>query len=195
VGPLYIFRNVYNRSQMRYQAGMTEADRGPFFKSGSQDSTIGGGRRYLFHNTSLQATQAGVSNGLGAGGGLQGTGADSVTNTVSRNNIYHIFKSNWESIVQSAGGWGNDVDYDLYNGVISAGTGAEANGIKVGAPQYQSGNGAASGSGGMYQLAPGTPGYGKGAKLPNFNDADAAPDIGAHQSGAPAMKFGVNAGK
>jgi hypothetical protein len=194
-GPVYIFRNVYNHSQMRYQVGSETADRGPFFKSGSQDSTIGGGRRYVFHNTSLQPMQAGVSSGLGAGGGVQGTGNNALTNTVSRNNIYHIFKPNWESIVQNPGGWGNDVDYDMYNGVVSAGTGAEASGIKVDAPQYQSGNGAASGSGGMYQLAPGAPGYGKAAKLPNFNDASAAPDIGAHQSGTPAMQFGVNAGK
>jgi len=194
-GPVYIFRNVYNHSQMRYQAGSETADRGPFFKSGSQDSTIGGGRRYVFHNTSLQPMQTGVTTGLGAGGGVQGTGNNALTNTVSRNNIYHIFKPNWESIVQNPGGWGNDVDYDMYNGVVSAGTGAEGNGVKVDAPQYQSGNGAVSGSGGMYQLAPGAPGYGKAVKLPNFNDASAAPDIGAHQSGTPAMKFGVNAGK
>jgi hypothetical protein len=191
-GPVYIFRNVYNHSQMRYQAGMEAVDRGPFFKAGSQDSTIGGGRRYVFHNTSLQATQSGVSTGLGAGGGLQGTGNNALTNTVSRNNIYHIFKPNWESIAQNPGAWGNDVDNDLYNGVISAPIGAEANGIKVDAPQYQSGNGVASGLGGMYQLAPGTPGYGKAAKLPNFNDGFASPDVGAHQSGTPAMKFGVN---
>ena len=44
----------------------------------------------------------------------------------------------------------------------------------------------------MYQLAPSSLGFGKAVKLPNFNDAYASPDIGAHQSGAPAMKFGVN---
>src|ERR1700730_13257380 len=110
--------------------------------------------------------QAGVSTGLGAGGGVQGTGNNALTNTVSRNNIFHIFKPNWESIVQNAGGWGNDVDYDLYNGVISMGTGAEANGIKVDAPLYQSGNGVASGLGGMYQLATWPPRYVQVAELP-----------------------------
>jgi hypothetical protein len=44
----------------------------------------------------------------------------------------------------------------------------------------------------MYQLAPSSPGYGAGVRIPNFNDAYAAPDFGAQQSGAPAMKFGVN---
>jgi len=44
----------------------------------------------------------------------------------------------------------------------------------------------------MYQLAPGSAGYGKGVPIPNFNDGVAAPDMGAHQSGTTAMKFGVN---
>jgi hypothetical protein len=44
----------------------------------------------------------------------------------------------------------------------------------------------------MYQLAPGSAGSGTGARIPNFNDGSAAPDMGAHQSGAPAMTFGVN---
>jgi hypothetical protein len=82
------------------------------------------------------------------------------------------------------------VNYDLYNGSINAGSGAEANGIKVSAPTFASGSGV--GMSGMYQLAPGSPGFGTGARLPNFNDMYAAPDMGAHQSGTSAMKFGVN---
>jgi hypothetical protein len=62
-------------------------------------------------------------------------------------------------------------------------------GYKVSAPSFASGSGV--GMSGMYQLAPGTPGYGTGARIPNFNDQSATPDIGAHQSGAPAMTFGV----
>jgi hypothetical protein len=186
-GPVYIFRNIYDRSRMKYiTAPDLNDDRGPFFKSGTQDSTIGNGRRYVFHNTSLQA--AGGSLGLGAGGGVQGT-TQPLTNTVSRNNIFNIWKSNWLSVDQGSSGNGNDLDNDLYNGGINAGTGAEANGVK-GTPSYQSGSGV--GMSGMYQLAPSSPGYGKGAPIPNFNDASSSPDIGAHQSGTPAMKFGVN---
>ena len=186
VGPLYIFRNVYNRSRMKYITPPDQNDdRGPFFKSGSENSTIGDGRRYVFHNTSLQPS--GGSLGLGAGGGLQSPGGNTLTNTVSRNNIYQIWKPSWPSVYQSPGSYGNDVDYDLYNGTIDAGV--EANGIK-GTPVYQSGSGI--GMSGMYQLAPSTPGYGKAAPIPNFNDAYASPDMGAHQSGAPAMKFGAN---
>src|SRR6266850_731674 len=182
VGPLYIFRNVYNRSRMRYLSALDADDRGPFFKSGT-DTSVGNGRRYVFHNTSLQPTQSGATYGLGAGGGLQGTGSNPLTNTVSRNNIYNVWKSGWPSIDQRSG-FGNDVDYDLYNGGITAGSGAETHGVKA-TPTFANG---------IYQLAPGTPGYGIGVPIPNFNDQYAAPDMGAAQSGTAAMMFGVNAG-
>ncbi|MBW8906060.1 MAG: right-handed parallel beta-helix repeat-containing protein, partial [Betaproteobacteria bacterium] len=189
VGPLYIFRNVYDQSRMHYLASTDADDRGPFFKAGS-DSSVGNGRRYVFHNTSLQAPNPGGSFPLGAGSGIHGTGGDPLTNTISRNNIYWIWKSNWDSVDQLSSGFGNDVDYDLYNGFINAGPGAEGNGVKVSAPAFAAGSGV--GMSGMYQLAPGAAGYGGAVRLPNFNDMYAAPDIGAHQSGTSAMKFGVN---
>jgi hypothetical protein len=133
--------------------------------------------------------QSGSTYGLGAGAGLTGTGGP-LTNTVSRNNVYNIWKSNWSSLDQTSSGFGNDVDSDLYNGSISAAAGAEANGFKVSAPTFASGSGV--GMSGMYQLAPGTPGVGAGARIANFNDQYAAPDVGAHQSGNAAMTFGVN---
>jgi hypothetical protein len=102
--------------------------------------------------------------------------------------VYYVWKSNWESIATSGGG-GNDLDYDLYNGAITGISAAEPNGANR-APTFANGNGV--GMSGMYQLAPGTPGYGTGARIPNFNDQSATPDIGAHQSGAPAMTFGVS---
>jgi hypothetical protein len=190
VGPLYLFRNVYDKSRMLYLASFDGDDRGPFFKSGSQDSTIGDGRRYVFHNTSLQARDPSAANGLGASGGIQGTGSAPMTNTVSRNNIFWIWKSSWDSIEQRTGGHDNDADYDLYNGGIDANAGAEANGMRVSAPTFATGNGL--GMSGMYQLQPGTPGYAMGVRIPNFNDQFAAPDIGAHQSGTTRMIFGVN---
>ena len=161
------------------------------FKSGT-DVASNAGRRYVIHNTALQGTQSGVSFGLGAGQALSGQGcSEALTNTVSRNNILQVWKSNWESIQQTSCGFGNDVNYDLFNGPVVAEPGAEANGIN-GVAVYLSGNGFASMAGGQYQLAPGTAGYGKGVSIPNFNDGIAAPDMGANQSGKPAMKFGVN---
>ena len=70
-------------------------------------------------------------------------------------------------------------------------SGNETHGM-VGTPIYASGNGWQNEAGGMYQLDSSSPGYGKALRLPNFNDQYAAPDIGAHQSGTAAMKFGVN---
>ena len=107
---------------------------------------------------------------------------------MSRNNILHIFKTWWSSI--GAPGSGDDLDYDLYNGNVTI-SGNETHGI-VGTPMYASGNGWQVGSGGMYQLDPSSPGYGTALRLPNFNDQSGSPDIGAHQSGTAAMKFGVN---
>jgi hypothetical protein len=187
VGPLYIFRNVYDQSRMLYLSSTDSDDRGPLFKAGT-DTGVGNGRRYVFHNTSLQAPNPSGSYPLGAGAGLTYTGSNPLSNTVSRNNVYFIWKSRWESVATNGGG-GNDVDYDLYNGAITGITGAESNGVRS-APIFANGNGV--GMSGMYQLAPGTAGYGMGARIPNFNDQYAAPDMGAAQSGAAAMTFGVS---
>ena len=152
-------------------------------------TAYGNGRRYVFHNTLLQATQAGLTYTLGAGGGIAASGSsEPLTNTVSRNNILHIWKAWWAAI--GAPGSGDDIDYDLYNGGVQI-SGNETHGI-VGTPIYAGGNGWQSEAGGMYQLDPSSPGYGKGLRIPNFNDKYAAPDVGAHQSGTPGMKFGVN---
>ena len=195
-GPLYIFRNVYNRSRKMSERAPDADDRGPFAKAGS-DSKFGGGRRYVFHNTLLQAPPPpGATLPAGAGSGLQGQTNQPLTNTISRNNIWHVWKSGWESVQQTAGGADNDVDFDLYNGGIAANARAESNGIK-GTPVYLPGHGSQSGAGGLYQLAPASPGYDKGTKIPNFNDdyRGAGPDIGAHEAGSPPMRFGVGASR
>lgn len=189
-GPTYIFRNVYNRSRQYKALSLDSGGRNVFAKSGSQSSTIGGGRRYLFHNTLLQATQSGLTYPLGAGGGI-GNAGNTITNTVSRNNIFHIWKSNWQAI--EGAGTGNDFGYDLYNG--SLGGASETSGM-VGTPIYQSGNGWVSEANGLYQLASNSPGFDRGARLANFNDGftGAGPDVGAHEAGTPAMLFGRKGG-
>jgi len=188
-GPVYIFRNVYNRSRQLSEVPPDSDDRNNFAKSGS-DRKYGDGRRYVLHNTLLQVDNAGTTYPLGAGGGVAGTGGDPLTNTVTRNNILHIWKAWWSSI-DDGGGRGNDLDYDLYNGNITAYRGAEPHGI-VGTPIYATGNGWPSFAAGMYQLDPASPGYGTAARIANFNDAYATPDIGAHQSGTAAMCFGAS---
>jgi hypothetical protein len=192
-GPVYIWRNVWNRARTYSNRTLDTDQRNYMFKSGSV-SPYGDGRRYVFHNTMLQADPLpGSIYPLGGGEGLAGpTSTQVMTNTVSRNNVWHIWKSWWNSI-DSKGGEGNDLDYDLFNGNIVAYPGAEANGI-VGIPIYAPGHGWSSESGGLYQLAPESPGYDRGVRLPNFNDAftGAAPDMGAHEAGTPTMRFGVD---
>ncbi|HEX9431769.1 MAG TPA: hypothetical protein VF936_03165, partial [Burkholderiales bacterium] len=87
----------------------------------------------------------------------------------------------WESI-NEAGGSGNDFDYDLYNGKLNTYRAAEKHGI-TGVPIYER----------EFQLAPRSPGVDKALRVPNFNDAyvGAAPDIGAQETGAPILQFGL----
>ncbi len=188
VGPAYIFRNVWNRAQFFEKAALDSDDRQPLFKSGS-DATLGHGRRYFFHNTMLQATQAGVVNGLGGGFGMGGTGSSQlITNTWSMNNIYHLWKPGRTAFYQT--GAGTQVSNDMYNG--TPGDATIVNGINA-APLYAPGHGWTSEATGLYQLAAASPGLGGGIRIANFNDGAAAPDVGAHQSGSPAMAFGVAA--
>lgn len=187
-GPIYIFRNVYNRSRQLEGTTLDADNRNAFAKSGSI-APYGGGRRYLFHNTLLQARQDGVTNGLGAGTGVHSAGT-SVDNTVSRNNIYHLWKASYSTVYGA--GSGNDFGYELHNGPA----GITMSNDLTGTPTYATGNGWVSGAGGLYQLAPGSLGYDKGVRLPNFNDSftGTAPDIGAHEANTAAMSFGLKAG-
>ena len=190
-GPVYVWRNVQNRSRNKSMNTLDGDSRLYTYKSGSVDG-FGDGRRYVFHNTSLQAPPpAGSLYPLGSGSGLAGPGSTQLlTNTVSRNNVFHIWKSWWKAIYNV--GPNNDLDFDMTNGGFQAYAGAEPNGI-IGTPIYEAGHGWENESGGYYQLAPWSPGYDRGVRIPNFNDGftGAAPDIGAHEAGTGPMRFGV----
>jgi len=189
VGPVYIFRNVYNRSRQLAAVPLDFDERNVFAKAGTTGKW-GGGRRYVFHNTLLQGSTAGVQYGLGAGAAIGRPGSHQpVTNTVSRNNIFQVWKPKSSAFYQI--GSGNDFGYDLYNANLGA---PDANSIQ-GTPKYADGNGPSSEAGGLYQLAPGSPGYDAGVRIPNFNDGyvGRAPDIGAHEAGTPPMRFGLKA--
>ena len=190
VGPVYLFRNVWNRSSSH--AGPSDLDeRQAFFKAGS-DPKLGNGRRYIFHNTMLQARSEDARKGLGGAGGISGTGADqAVHNTFSRNNIFHSYKDHgamWDI------GPDNDFAYDLFVGEVPPFKYAHA---AKGEPVYESGGGWKAGGGGKYQLSRRSPGAEAGVRIPNFNDGfkGKAPDIGAHEAGTPPMKFGLAASR
>jgi PKD repeat protein len=195
VGPAYVWRNVYNRSRtLITQPWGNESDRNAMMKSGGLGG-LNGGRRYLYHNTSLQPPYTSESDGvgpysLGAGNGAGGAGGtgNGMENTVARNNVFEIWKP-WWGAYDLTNASGNDLDYDLTNGNLS-----EAHGLQS-TPQYQTNNGWSAYWAGRYRLQAGTPGHDDGIPIPNFNDdyVGAAPDRGAHEDGTPDMIFGTTA--
>jgi len=182
VGPLYVFRNIMNRSNMcpRQVGGYTnDGEHGPFGKEGDDGAPqLNGARIYFFHNTLLQP-----------GGALYGPSSygGPVINLVSRNNIWHTSGDSCYDL--GYGSNNDDLDYDLCS------QGAQgAHGIN-GTPIYAARNADNDGPEGDYQLAPNSPGFDEGQVLPNFNDGytGTAPDIGAQEAGKPRMEFGVSA--
>jgi hypothetical protein len=193
-GPIYIWRNVWNRNRNKSMVALDSDSRLYMFKSGSVDG-FKGGKRYVFHNTMLQAPgTGGAKMPLGGGAGLAGPGNGvNLEDTMSRNNVFHVWKPHWNAIYNVNAG--NDLDYDLTNGGFQVPSGAEPNRV-IATPTYRSGHGWSNEAGGNYQLQPGSPGYDQGVRIPNFNDGftGAAPDMGAHEGDTPAMKLGVSGG-
>lgn len=206
VGPIYVWRNVSHRMAGMYQpdGDPDREQRGPFIKAGSNHASAAGGRAYYFHNTALQPPGARYS--MGAGAGIAKSGGK-LYNFVSRNNIWHIHKEAWihgEPKFSSLRADGDqapvDADFDLHNGQLrNAGANAERRGWGPGAagrPIY-----ATSGASypdlaaypGDFSLRRDSPGYGGAERIPNFNDRYARPDVGAHQSGTPPLRFGPSA--
>jgi hypothetical protein len=126
---------------------------------------------------------------MGAGWGIQNSGGK-LFNIVTRNNIWHIHneihvdgRPKFYSLQADANLGAVDADFDLYNGrLVNLGPGAQRNGWMA-RPAYLPGS---------LALKPGTPGHGRAARIPNFNDQYANPDVGAQQSGAPPLKFGAS---
>ncbi|HUI90892.1 MAG TPA: hypothetical protein VLX68_01475 [Chitinivibrionales bacterium] len=178
VGPGYFFRNVMAHSRM----APTSSEVGVFAKTGDITS-VGVGRQYWFHNTVLQPG--------GAGEGVSGSGAQSVTMLVSYNNIWNA----GNSIDPGNSSTANIFDYDLCSGNLKTGyVGQESHGIK-GVPVFAPGNGKIAGNIGMFQLDSKSPGYDAGLILPDFNDGyyNKGPDCGAQEAMSAPMVFGVTA--
>ncbi|MFA6561241.1 MAG: right-handed parallel beta-helix repeat-containing protein [Verrucomicrobiia bacterium] len=181
IGPLYIWRNVVTHSQKQPNDGG-----GHFLKmgyAGSEDWMTG--HQYIFHNTLFRSDEWLPVGGFG--------GNRIVKHTVSRNNILHVRSADGRSHSDAKQNTDNDYDYDLYNGQVPAD--CEAHGVR-GEPIYVPGAGFdATTRIGRFQLTPNSPGAGAGQPIPNFSDGytGQAPDIGAHQRGAPLIRYGVGA--
>ena len=181
IGPLYFWRNVVARSQSQPGAGG-----GNFLKMGFADGEQWmTGHQYIFHNTLFRADEWLPTGGLG--------GNRIVKHTVSRNNILHVRSPNNYSASENKQNADDDFDYDLYNGRIPKSQ--QAHGVR-GEPVYAANAGFDPATKtGRFQLAPDSPGAGAGQPIPNFSDGytGRAPDVGAHQRGAPPMQYGVTA--
>ncbi len=183
IGPLYIWGNVAQRSQWR-----PDHTGGYFLKMGfAQGEQWMTGHMYIFHNTIFAGDKLLFTGGLG--------GNRIVKHTVSRNNILHILSPTRHSISAAPQNVDNDFDYDLFNGRVPEGH--EKHGIR-GEPAYVSNAGFdPKTKTGIFQLEATSPGAEAGVVIPNFTPpfSGKAPDVGAHQRGAPPLRFGVSAGK
>jgi hypothetical protein len=182
-GPLYVWRNVSHRMGGMYQPGgdPDRHQRGAFIKAGSNHPTANGGRAYYFHNTVLQPPGARYS--MGAGWGISKSGGR-LFNFVSRNNIWHIHKDpprgsepKFRSLRVDPADGPIDAGFDLHKPAYAS------SGTSYPDATRQPGN---------FALKRGSPGHGGAQPLPNFNDQYPRPDVGAHQSGTPPMRFGAS---
>lgn len=187
MGPLYVFRNVMQRSR----TGPFHGYGGAAFKRGGSNSYPSDGRMYIYNNTLFYAGAPAFQTGV-----AERTDANYSRNTVARNNVLLVRGNSSDKSVYSRDP-DSSFDYDLYNGVISSvNESDEAHGSK-GWPQYASGAGFDHATmTAIFRLAPGSPGFDAGVLIPNFTDGyqGTAPDIGAHEANAPPMRFGISAG-
>jgi len=195
-GPLYIFRNVFGESRRTHRDSLG----GSMIKVGHRDK-FGGGRKFVFHNTSIQPR------------GAFHVFSDHVNpNTVTRNNIFDCpgrLTSSREVDIPC------DFDYDLFTG-SDRGIAQERHGIR-GNPAFVKSYGLE-----FYPASTTTrikwgkvpiqfgdktkiltdpvttvpnPVIDSGVRIPNFNDdyAGKAPDLGAFELGRPPIRFGRRA--
>jgi PKD repeat protein len=189
--------------------------RGPFVKGGGQTTTYRGGRAYYFHNTILQPPPSacgGINLPCGAGWGFENV--EDLYNIHSHNNLWQIHKpqqinGQWKFFAVSAdcdlGSAANQtaclLSHDMFNGgAISGATLTSPPDWRNAPPAYGSSGAAYPSSAsipaaanqwsGDFALQAGSTGHGAARALFNFNDQHASPDVGAHQSGTPRMKFG-----
>ena len=183
IGPLYIWRNVSGRS---YSPPASGWNNGPFVKMGH----AGGeqwmtGHMYIFNNTNFQKANDGAS---GLGGNKR-----YIKHCTTRNNIFHVREGEENSIAIRDKHEDNDFDYDLTSANFPEGH--EKNGLR-GIPQYLQGAGFDfKTKSGLFQLIPKSKGSEAAIIIPNFCESIKGknPDIGAHESGAPRIQYGVKA--
>jgi hypothetical protein len=198
LGPGYFFRNVIDRGRMGNIEGQVSAN---MIKTmGASSTSAFRGPLYLFHNSSLRPYTNGGFLRAFAIGDIE------VWRIQSRNNVWMIrdYFTFDQHINPDRDFRSSSFDYDLASARRFGDSGAAGTRIVYGRAVWEPGNGPSATPedppSGWYQLASdGTPSRGvdAGVAIKNFNrgtaDTDGAPDMGAHEHGAPRMQFGVNA--
>ncbi len=199
-GPLYIYRNVFGRSRITHQ----DSSGGNIIKTGGRSrylemdgkrvpSDIG--RRYIFHNTTLQP-----------GGAMDVFSGHGIANAVTRNNIFHVRGNTYPS--HTGVGPPNDFKNDLTGSYLGGGfirsmfrpserlewfLTPTKNAIKWGRIKYHRSDKDFAITDPLIQIP--NPALNRGARIPGFNDDydGDAPDIGAFENGRPPLRFGRQA--
>jgi hypothetical protein len=118
IGPLYFWRNVGAVSRVSPGGGG-----GGFLKTSDK---MGGGRIFVFHNTTLQPVSvAAAGKTLGASVGLGWGGP--MTNVTSRNNILFVTR---QAIADRRRGPLADYDYDLFSADVQPASQQERHGLR-----------------------------------------------------------------
>jgi hypothetical protein len=169
LGPLYVYRNVQDVARCDTDATYGQA----MFKMGGNTSSStfhGDGRTDLFHNTALKLL-TGPQNRKA----IEASDGRVPRNTVSLNNILRTrAPSGSYCISDDSRSTTNSFDYDLYNGLSRAASGAEPHGIKA-EPVHVSGWGMDRATRtGRSSLAAGSPGVDRGVPLPGSTTAGRA---------------------
>ena len=135
IGPLYVWRNVTNKSFWWNEVDfLNELPRGTFMKMGyasSEDEQTG--HMYIFNNTIYQGDYDGCAVGIGGSsetfdGYNEKLGEGRITKyCTTRNNILQVKDSEATSISYNSSNEDNDFDYDLFDGKFSG----EPNGVKI----------------------------------------------------------------
>jgi hypothetical protein len=197
MGPLYIFRNVFGESRVSHR----DHTGGYMLKTGMNYLDINGekvstglGYRFIFHNTALQPN-----------GALDVFSSHELHNAVSRNNIFYARGRTYPSENTEPR---NDFKNDLTGGYLGGGfvdsmflasdrmewfLAPTVKKIQWGRIESVR-NGKTVAITDPVVDAP-NPAIDKGVRLPGFNDefTGAAPDIGAYETGLPALRFGREA--
>ncbi|HLP74640.1 MAG TPA: right-handed parallel beta-helix repeat-containing protein [Bacteroidales bacterium] len=202
-GPLYIFRNVSGESRVSHWNNQG----GALIKTGERNE-FGGGRRFVFHNTTIQP------------GGVTSAFSGHVNpNCVTRNNIFDLpgrLSTDNEKDPPS------DYDYDFFSGINKGKTAIEEhavkfgttpagtklyltswnlefyprsviNSIKWGKQSYEFGERKVEITDPVTWIR--NPLIDSGVSIPGFNDgfSGKGPDLGAFEVGNPPLQFGRRA--